>query len=79
MLGVYVLINSDLGTDAGVIKELKKIPAVVEVDGVYGAYDIVVQVNADSPEKLYDSLRRIRNVKGVKGTLTMTIIKGQGQ
>jgi hypothetical protein len=32
----YVLINCDLGSEDGIIRELKKMPETVEVSGVYG-------------------------------------------
>ena len=46
----YVLINSDLGTDATIITKIKEIlagknDAQYEVQGVYGVYDIILKLD----------------------------------
>ena len=59
----YVLINCDLGSEDDIIKELKKLPEVVEVSGVFGVYDIIVRIRSDSMDKLREvvtwNVRRI--------------------
>ena len=62
----YVLINCDLGSEEEIIKQVKKLPEVIEVSGVYGVYDIVAQVEAEAMEK-------------VRSTLMMIVIEGQGK
>jgi DNA-binding Lrp family transcriptional regulator len=42
---------------------------------VYGVYDIMIKVEADSMDKLKEFISsKIRRVKGVKSTLTMLIM-----
>jgi hypothetical protein len=48
MAEAYVLINCDLGTEDGVIKELKSVSGVSEVKGVFSVYDVIAKVNASS-------------------------------
>ena len=53
----YVLINSNLGTDVQIIKEVKELLAnqsdvKLEIQGVYGVYDIIVKLSSDNGEKL---------------------------
>ncbi len=47
MATAYVLINCELGSEEGVISELKSIEGVVEVHGTFGAYDILAKVESD--------------------------------
>ncbi|MFQ5969470.1 MAG: Lrp/AsnC ligand binding domain-containing protein [Nitrososphaerales archaeon] len=75
----YVLINCDLGSEEEIIREIKKLPDVKEVSGVYGVYDIIVKVQADSMDKLRESITwKVRRIDKVRSTLTMIVIEGQG-
>ncbi|MER3407982.1 MAG: AsnC family transcriptional regulator [Nitrososphaera sp.] len=76
----YVLINCDLGSEESIISELKKLPETVEVSGVYGVYDIVAKVRADTMEKLRETITwHVRKIDKVRSTLTMIVIEGQGE
>ena len=44
----YVLINCDLGSEEEILQEIRKLPGVSEVSGVYGVYDIIVKISADT-------------------------------
>ncbi|MGZ5501574.1 MAG: Lrp/AsnC ligand binding domain-containing protein [Nitrososphaeraceae archaeon] len=75
----YVLINCDLGSEEDIIKELKKLPEVVEVCGVFGVYDIIVRIRSDSMDKLREVVTwNVRRIDKVRSTLTMMVIEGQG-
>jgi len=75
----YVLINCDIGSEESVMSQLKEVDLVKEVYGVFGAYDIVVLVEADTVESLRDTITwKIRKIENIRSTLTMMIIKGQG-
>ena len=79
MPSAYVLINCDLGSEEEIIKELKKMPGTVEVNGVYGVYDIIARVRSDSMEKLRETITwHVRKIDKVRSTLTMIVIEGQG-
>jgi DNA-binding Lrp family transcriptional regulator len=76
----YVLINCDLGSEDDIIKELKKLPEVVEVSGVFGVYDIIVRIRSDSMDKLREVVTwNVRRIDKVRSTLTMMVIEGQGE
>ena len=76
----YVLINCDLGSEESIIGESKKSPQTVEVNGVYGVYDIVAKVRADTMEKLRENITwQVRKIDKVRSTLTMIFIEGQGE
>lgn len=66
----FVLVNADLGKEQGILKELRRIPGVKEAHFVYGVYDIVVKVEAESAEKLKEivaiSIRRLPDVRSAR-------------
>lgn len=78
MAEAYVLVNCDLGTEDGVIKELKSIPGVSEVKGVFGVYDVIAKVNAPSEGDIKKAIAKVRSMGGIKSSLTMMVIEGQG-
>ena len=79
----YVLINSNLGTDVQIIKEVKELLAdqndvKLEIQGVYGVYDIIVKLSSDNGEKLKSIVTNdIRKIENVQSTLTMLVIEQQ--
>ena len=73
MRKAFVLVNVDLGSDAEIQEELKKIERIKGVYQVYGVYDIVVEIEAESDKELKDVVfSRIRPLKHVRSTLTLT-------
>ncbi len=75
----YVLINCDLGSEEEILKELRRLNEVVELSGVYGVYDIIAKIRADSMDKLRETITwHVRRIDKVRSTLTMIVIEGQG-
>ncbi len=78
----YVLLNSDLGSDEAIIKEVKQIlngeDVKFEIQGVYGVYDIVLKLTSDDAEKLRGIItNKVRKISKVQSTLTMMVIEEQ--
>lgn len=78
----YVLLNSDLGSDASIINEVKQIlqgeDVKFEVQGVYGVYDIVLKITSDNADNLRAIItNKIRKISKVQSTLTMMVIEEQ--
>jgi DNA-binding Lrp family transcriptional regulator len=72
----FVLINAEIGSEDSVVKELKSVTQVKEAYMVYGVYDIVAKVAADSMDKLKEIITwKIRRLPKVKSTLTMIVIE----
>lgn len=68
----FVLINTELGSEMKVLKNLKKVGGVEEAHAVYGTYDIVVRVKAETMDRLKETVSsHIRKVKNVRATLTL--------
>ena len=71
-----ILINTDVGMEEEVMKELLKIPEVKEVHLVYGIYDVVAFIEAASHDELRNVIvTKIRKIPHVKSTTTMIIIE----
>lgn len=67
------MVNADPGSENELQSELKKVDGVVGVYQVYGVYDVIVEVEAESDQKLKETLfSRIRSLKHVRSTLTLT-------
>ncbi|MGI0066555.1 MAG: Lrp/AsnC ligand binding domain-containing protein [Nitrosotalea sp.] len=79
----YILINSDLGSDVEIIQKIKQIlggenSIKYEIQGVYGVYDIIVKITADSMDLLRSIItNKIRKIDKVYSTLTMMVIEEQ--
>jgi DNA-binding Lrp family transcriptional regulator len=73
----FVLINAEMGFENEVVTELRKVSNVKEAYGVYGVYDIVAKVEADSMDKLKEAVTwKIRRLDKVRSTLTIIVIEG---
>ncbi|MDG7008418.1 MAG: Lrp/AsnC ligand binding domain-containing protein [Nitrososphaerota archaeon] len=72
----FVLVNADLGAEEDLLKRLREIPNVKEVYVVYGVYDIVARVEADTMEKVKETITwHIRRLDKVRSTLTMIVVE----
>ena len=78
MASAFVLINTETGSENEVLEQLRKIDAVKESYIVYGVYDVVAKVSADTMEKLKEIVTwNVRRLDKVRSTLTMILIEGQ--
>ncbi|MBI3841912.1 MAG: Lrp/AsnC ligand binding domain-containing protein [Thaumarchaeota archaeon] len=78
MHSAFVLMNAELGKENKLVSELRQIPNVKEVYPVYGVYDVVMEIEADSMETLRETItNQVRKIDGIKSTLTMIIVKDQ--
>ncbi|MEM1574597.1 MAG: Lrp/AsnC ligand binding domain-containing protein [Nitrososphaerota archaeon] len=72
----FVLINTEIGAEEEVLAELKKVSEVKEAYMVYGVYDIIARIQAESMEKLKEIVSwKIRRLDKVRSTLTMLVIE----
>jgi DNA-binding Lrp family transcriptional regulator len=72
----FVLMNAELGSEDSLVNDLRKLESVKEVYQVYGVYDIVAQVEADTMEKVKETITwKLRKLNGVKSTLTMIVME----
>ena len=72
LASAYVLINTEIGGEEDVIKQLKEMSVVEEVSVVYGVYDIVAKITSDTMESLKDIITtKVRHLNKVRSTMTM--------
>lgn len=72
----YVLINTEIGAMEEVLAALRKIDGVEEAYSVYGVYDIIAKIKAESMDKLKEIVTwHIRRLNRVRSTLTMIVIE----
>ena len=72
----FVLINTETGFMDEVLKELEKIEGVKEAYTVYGVYDIIAKVEANTMDGIKDIVTwKIRKLSNVRTTLTMIVIE----
>ena len=68
----FVLINAETGSETDILSVLRKMENVKEAYGVYGVYDLIAQVEADSLDQLKEIITwKIRRLDKVRSTLTM--------
>lgn len=73
----YMLLNCSPGSEADVISEVSSFAGVLEVNGIFGKYDIFVKVSAENPDDMEMLVAQIRKVKMIS-SLTLPVIYGQG-
>ena len=80
MRRAFVLIKSNLGKEHELKTKLEGIEGIVGVYLVYGIYDIVVEVEAESEEKLKDIVvSAIRPLGQMESTLTLIAVPGPAE
>lgn len=72
----YVLINIEPGSEEEVLKEVRKVPNVKDCHRIYGLYDMIAKVEADSMDGLKEIITwKIRRLPGVRSTVTTIAIE----
>jgi len=80
MSHAFVLINCELGSEEQIISELKTFPDVKNVQGTFGAYDIIAEISSESIERIRETITwKIRKIEKIRSTLTLTKVEGQGK
>ncbi|AFH42796.1 Lrp/AsnC ligand binding domain-containing protein [Fervidicoccus fontis] len=78
MPSAIVLINAEIGSEEEVFNDITKINEVTEAYVVYGVYDVIAKVEADTMDKLKEIIAsHIRKLPKVRSTLTMIVVEGK--
>jgi len=73
----YILLNCSPGSEVEVISEINSLAGVIEVNGVFGKYDVFVKVSAENPDAMEKIVSQIRKIK-VLSSHTLPVVYGQG-
>jgi DNA-binding Lrp family transcriptional regulator len=72
---VYLLVETEVGKLDEVIRRLKVIPSITEVQAVTGPFDLIVKVEAPHINAALDTVvHKIRRVPGIKSTETLVTV-----
>ena len=74
----YILLNCNVGAELDLISEMKKLPEVTEVNGIWGKYDIFLKVCSEDPDGIDQIVSKLRNHKGITKSYTFPVLYGQG-
>jgi DNA-binding Lrp family transcriptional regulator len=76
MESAYVMINCTLGSENSIIEQLKSIPGVTEVRGVFGNYDILAKIQVPSVKSLREIIAfKVRKIPDISSTTTIICSK----
>jgi len=76
MASAYVLIKVEPNKAQSVYTALKKLSPIIQTDAVTGPYDIITVVESPDVSSLGTFIiNKVRNIDGIKDTLTCHIIK----
>jgi DNA-binding Lrp family transcriptional regulator len=71
-LRAYILLNTALGEEPEVVRALKGTTEIKNIYIVYGIYDIIVELEADTMDKVKEIVfNKIRRLDNVKSTITL--------
>lgn len=73
----YVLVSCNSGSEVDIISEFKEISEIVEINGIWGKYDIFLKVSSADPSKIDHTIQKLRNHPDVTDTITMHVLYGQ--
>ena len=74
----YILLTCNPGHKKEIITHLRSIKGVIEVNGIWGKYDIFVKVEHDAEYGLDRFVEILRKIENITSTYTMPILFGQG-
>ena len=74
----YILVQSSIGHEMEVLRDLLKIELVKEAKGTFGYYDILLKIEAETEKDIEKIItKKIRKVKNVSTTTTLSVISEQ--
>lgn len=64
--------NTELGEEATVVASLNNVEGIKSVYALYGIYDVIAEVEADSMDKVKELVfTKIRRLENVRTTITL--------
>lgn len=80
MVQAYILILTEVGRAAEVVREIAAIEGVIRAEDVTGPYDVIVRAEAADIDALGQMVvARIQGLEGISRTLTCPIVNLQSR
>ena len=74
---LFLLVEVDVGKLDDVLRRIKTIPGVAEVQAVTGPFDLIVKLQAPHINEALDTVvHKIRRIPGLKSTETLVTVGG---
>lgn len=77
MSKAFVFLNCNIGSEEGIVDQMKKVLGVSQASGVSGIHDIVAEVDADSEQGIAGIVRKFRSIDSIRSCLTMMVAERQ--
>ncbi len=78
MVMAYVLINVEMGYEMEIVEALRILPEVNWVNPVYGVYDIIALLKAETMEELKNAISwKIRRLERVRSTVATIVVSAR--
>ena len=71
----YVLLSVELGSGREVSNALEEMLEVNEAHHLYGVYDLIVHVEAETVQELNDLINKIKGIEKIRSTMPLICIK----
>jgi DNA-binding Lrp family transcriptional regulator len=75
MVQAYILVQTEVGKAADVVREIADIAGVTQAESVTGPYDVIVRAGSDNWDDLSKLVAsQIQSVTGITRTLTCPVV-----
>jgi DNA-binding Lrp family transcriptional regulator len=75
MVQAYILVQTEVGKAADVVRQIAEIAGVTQAEGVTGPYDVIVRAGSDNWDDLSKLVAtQIQGVAGITRTLTCPVV-----
>ena len=75
IISAFVMVNSVPDQSEWVLDRIEEIEGVEEAYRIWGIYDIIAEVKAETTEEIKGIVLHIRNVNHVLSTLTLMVVE----
>lgn len=74
----YVLVSCNSGSENVIISEFKELSEIIEINGIWGKYDIFLKISTTDTNTIEQIVQKLRHHPDVIDTYTMHVLYGQG-
>jgi len=76
MVSALILVNTDIAGKENVLQRIKQVSGVEEAHALYGVYDFLIKVSANSIDRLREIIKyNLTQLVGIVTILTLIIVE----